>query len=84
MFVLVAGFRFPTFRTSLLHCIALSKRVYGRVINMADEICPASIIICRKLLLNPPVFPPSHLSENLHASLNMFSAEEPYVPLPLM
>jgi len=38
MFVFVAGFPFPTFQTSLLHCITLSKRVYSRVMNVAGGI----------------------------------------------
>jgi len=40
-----ADCRIPTFQTSLLHCITLSKRVYSRVMNMADGICPTDKII---------------------------------------
>jgi len=51
MFVFVTGFRFPTFCTLSLHCITITKRVYGRAINMAAGICPANIKICKQLLL---------------------------------
>ena len=84
MFVFVADFRFPTFQTSLLHCITLPKRVYSRVMNMEKGICPASVIIFKWLLFKSPVFPSADLSETLHASLNMFSEAEPYVPFALL
>jgi len=70
--------------TSLLHCITISKLVYCRVINMADVICPASIIILNSFYFNPPLFPQAEISDNLHASLNMFSAEEHYVSFPVI
>jgi len=52
--------------------------------NMEKGICPASVIIFKWLLFKSPVFPSADLSETLHASLNMFSEAEPYVPFALL
>jgi hypothetical protein len=51
---------------------------------MADGICPASIIILNSVYFNPPLFSQAEISDNLHASLNMFSAEEHYVSFPVI
>ena len=62
----------------------LSKRVYSCVMDLADGIFPSSIITWKWFFFKPPLFPPADLSDTLHASLNMFSAEEHYVSLPVM